>query len=311
MAALKTAQDFMRRKLVTLPPAANVLDGVSRLVKNNISGAPVVDGEGNYLGVFSEKCSMNALTASVELADEVGMPVERAREIMTSHLVTLNPEVDVFVAIDHILGKRISGAPVVDEKGRFLGIFSEKTAMRVLLAAAYDQFPGTKVRAYMNTDRERIISEENTLLEIAHRFQQTPYRRLPVLIDESLAGQISRRDVIRAELRLAKDVAQKVEKGGADERLSKASLDADVGSFMDTQANTTLPGEDLLSVAQTFLNTPYRRLPVVENGRLIGQVSRRDLLDAAASLLRPKSQKHHASALYLSTFSETLPPSLG
>lgn len=311
MAALKTAQDFMRRKLVTLPPAANVLDGVSRLVKNNISGAPVVDGEGNYLGVFSEKCSMNALTASVELAVEVGMPVERAREIMTSHLVTLNPEVDVFVAIDHILGKRISGAPVVDEKGRFLGIFSEKTAMRVLLAAAYDQFPGTKVRAYMNTDRERIISEENTLLEIAHRFQQTPYRRLPVLIDESLAGQISRRDVIRAELRLAKDVAQKVEKGGADERLSKASLDADVGSFMDTQANTTLPGEDLLSVAQTFLNTPYRRLPVVENGRLIGQVSRRDLLDAAASLLRPKSQKHQASALYLSTFSETLPPSLG
>lgn len=311
MSALKTAQDFMRRKLVTLLPEANVLDGVSRLVKNNISGAPVVDGEGNYLGVFSEKCSMNALTASVELADEVGMHVERAREIMTSHLVTLNPEVDVFVAIDHILGKRISGAPVVDEKGRFLGIFSEKTAMRVLLAAAYDQFPGTKVRAYMNTDRERIIGEETTLLEIAHRFQQTPYRRLPVLIDESLAGQISRRDVIRAELRLAKDVAKKVEKGGADERLCEASTGADVGSFMDTQANTTLPGEDLLSVAQTFLNTPYRRLPVVENGRLIGQVSRRDLLDAAASLLRPKSQKHHASALYLGTFSETLPPSLG
>ncbi len=310
MAALKTAQDFMRRKLVTLEPDTNVLDGVSRLVRNNISGAPVVDGNGRYLGVFSEKCSMNALTATVELADEVGMPIERAREIMTSHLITLSPDVDVFDAIDDILGKRISGAPVVDSSGSFLGIFSEKTAMRVLLAAAYDQFPGSNVRAYMNTDRERIINEENTLLEIAHRFQQTPYRRLPVLSGEFLAGQISRRDVIRAELRLAKDVAQKILNGNAHARLSEASTNADVGSFMDRQAKTTLPGEDLLSVAQIFLNTPYRRLPVVENGRLIGQVSRRDLLEAAASLLRPKSEKHRAAALYLGSLSETLPPSL-
>ena len=107
----------MRRKLVTLDPSTNVLDGVSRLVKNNISGAPVVDGNGHYLGVFSEKCSMNALTACVELADVVGMPVERAREIMTSHLVTLNPEVDVFDAIDHILDGSRRGPDLVFTRG--------------------------------------------------------------------------------------------------------------------------------------------------------------------------------------------------
>lgn len=310
MSELQTAQEFMRRKLITLEPTTNVLDGITRLLKHNISGAPVVDTDGNYLGVFSEKCSMNALTATVEMASEVGMHIVRAREFMTSSLTKLHPEVDVFEAVDHILSKRISGAPVVDGDGRFMGIFSEKTAMRVLLAAAYDQFPGTNVGAYMNTDPNRVIGEDTSLLDIAHKFQQTPYRRLPILRNESLAGQISRRDVLRAEQRLAKEIAERMENGTADDRFTEAVTEADVESFMDREAKTTCPTQDLLSVAQVFLNSPYRRLPVVENGKLVGQVSRRDLLEAAAALLRPPVEKHHAEPLYLTPRGESAPPSI-
>ncbi len=311
MPELKTAQDFMRRKLVTLEPKTSLLDGVTRLLKHNISGAPVVEDGGRYLGVFSEKCSISALTAAVELAAEVGMHVERAREFMTSNLTTLTPEVDVFDAVDHILGKRISGAPVVDDQGNFLGIFSEKTAMRVLVSAVYDQLPGTHVGAYMNTDQKRIIDEDTSLLDVAHKFQRTPYRRLPVLKGTLMEGQVSRRDVLRSELRLAKEVAEKVDSGSSDERLKSVSSAADVGSFMDREAKTTTLGEDLLSIAQVFLNSPYRRLPVVEDGELVGQVSRRDLLAAAAKLLRPAAKKHGAETLYLSPLSESRPPLLG
>ena len=311
MPTMQTAQDFMRRNLVTLQPGTCVLDGVGRLLKHNISGAPVMDDRGEYLGVFSEKCSINALTETVERASEVGMHVVRAREIMTSNLQTLSPDADVFEAIDDILSKRISGAPVVDQQGRFLGIFSEKTAMQVLMASAYDQFPGADVGSYMNTDRKRIIDQDTNLLDIAHMFQLTPYRRLPILRSEILWGQVSRRDVLRAGLSLSKDVAKKVGDGTADERLKDAATAAEVGGFMDRDARTTVPGEDILSVAQVFLSTPYRRLPVVDGGKLVGQVSRRDLLEAAASLLRPKGEKHRAETLYLSPLSETRPPSLG
>ncbi len=62
---------------------------LTRLLKDNISGAPVVDDDGIYQGVFSEKCCMNALTKAVEIANEAGMHVERAREFMTAHLMTL------------------------------------------------------------------------------------------------------------------------------------------------------------------------------------------------------------------------------
>ena len=306
---VKTAEDFMRRKLVTLSKQANIIDGVARLLKDNISGAPVVDENDRYLGVFSEKCCMNALTDAVEVANDAGMHVERAREFMTAHLVTLAPDIDVFDAIDHILAKRISGAPVLDRDGKFQGIFSEKTAMQVLISAAYDQLPGTNVGAYMNTDRNRIISEDSSLLDVAHKFQETPYRRLPVLHGDKLAGQVSRRDVLRAEHRLSREVAERSKRDDADPRMKEASS-AQVGKYMDTNAQTISPSSDLLGVAQIFLNSPYRRLPVVQDGTLVGQVSRRDLLGAAADLLRPESKRHHSESLYISTLSDTRPPSL-
>lgn len=307
MVSVKTAGDFMRRKLIVLGTDTNVIDGVTRLLKDNISGAPVVDGERRYLGVFSEKCCMNALTESVEAAREAGATIECARDFMTSKLVTLSAQIDVFEAIDHILSKRISGAPVLGEGGRFEGIFSEKTAMQVLIAAAYDQFPGSSVGAFMNTDRNRIIAEDDSLLDVAHKFQLTAYRRLPVLRNENLQGQVSRRDVLRAEHKLTKDFLQRNKND--DSRLRKAAT-ATVGDYMDCEARTITTSLDLLGVAQIFLNSPYRRLPVVEDGVLVGQVSRRDLLSAAADLLRPKRASSQDRSLYISTLSDERPPSL-
>lgn len=310
MLDMTTAKDVMRRDLVTLDPNVKILAGVERLLKNNISGAPVVDAEGNYLGVFSEKCSINALTHAIEIASQIGLDRGTAYKVMVSDLVTLSPEMDVFEAIDHVLQRRISGAPVVDADRNFLGIFSEKTAMRVLIYAAYDNLPGTKVSSYMNTDRNRVLSEDACLLDVARRFQLTPYRRLPVLMGTVLAGQISRRDLIRAAFALAKQIAEKAEADPSNELLSSAQTDALVGAYQDCEAKTITPDEDVLAIAQIFLNSPYRRLPVIEDGRLIGQVSRRDLLNAAAALLRPSAVRNKPATLYLSQLSDTAPSSL-
>lgn len=307
---VKVAQDFMRRNLVTLSPQTNSLDGVARLLRDNISGAPVVDDQGQYIGVFSEKGCMKALTDPVEVACELGIDSPKVHEFMRRDLITLSQDEDVFQAIDHILSKRISGAPVVDPEGVFLGIFSEKTALRVLVAAVYDQVPGTNVGSYMNLDRNRIIDENDSLLDVAHKFQQTPYRRLPVLHGSKLAGQVSRRDVLRAEHRIALEVADRVRRSKLTESQSESARETKVGDFADTEALTLGPNADILTIAQLFLNSPYRRLPILNRRTLVGQISRRDLLEAAAELLRPSPTRHHAEPLYLSPLSDTLPPSI-
>jgi CBS domain-containing protein len=125
-----------------------------------------------------------------------------AKDIMITKLVTLTPHLDVFEAISLLLRHRISGAPVIDVEGNFLGVFSERCSMSVLVEAAYDQLPTTEVFAFM--DREaQTITEETDLLTIAQIFLNTGHRRLPVLRDGKLVGQISRRDVLRAAHRLS------------------------------------------------------------------------------------------------------------
>lgn len=125
-----------------------------------------------------------------------------AKDIMVTRLVTLSPNMDVFDAIGLLLRYQISGAPVVDEQRKLLGVLTEKCCMSALIDAAYDQMPGSEVCFFM--DRQpRTIDEDADLLTVVHIFLHEPYRRLQVVRDGELLGQISRRDVLRAAHKLS------------------------------------------------------------------------------------------------------------
>ena len=71
---------------------------------------------------------------------------------------------------------------------------------------------------------------------------------------------------------------------------------------MDSDARTITEDADLLGIAQIFLLTPYRRLPVLRDGKLVGQVSRRDLLAVTHRLIEVPQHREKAT-LYLSALS--------
>ena len=314
----KLAKDIIVTKLVTLSPDRNVFKAMSLLLKHRISGAPVIDGKRNYLGVFSEKCCMSVLTSAIQLAGQAdggrgysAVAQKRAKDIMATKLVTVSPDMDVFQSIGYLLKHRISGAPVV-EQGKILGIISERYCMSVLIESTYEQLPTTEVRAFMDKDLGRTVSDDMDLLSIAQIFLDTHYRRLPVLHGGKLVGQISRRDVLRAAHTLSTVVqereaallylhAQKHSDAAQGEEAGEALLT--VNAFMDSDALTITEDDDLLSIAQIFMNTNYRRLPVLREGRLIGQISRRDLLCAAHDLLAVPPERE-SSLLYLSSLVE-------
>jgi CBS domain-containing protein len=130
------------------------------------------------------------------LCEGADMTPMTAREFMVTDLVTFAPTDDVVRAVQTLLDHRISGAPVVERDGRYLGVFSEKCAMQVLLDAAYEELPTSEVRAFMDVEAQTIAPHTH-LLSIAQVFLLTPYRRLPVVEDGLLIGQVSRRDVLR------------------------------------------------------------------------------------------------------------------
>lgn len=114
-------------------------------------------------------------------------------------LITFTPDQDINEVIDIIINKKISGAPVLDESGKLVGIISEKDCLRIIVDQAYHNLPlsAPKVSDYM-TRQVKTLSLSSDVVEAASAFLNTPVRRLPVVNDGALIGQISRRDILRA-----------------------------------------------------------------------------------------------------------------
>ena len=60
--------------------------------------------------------------------------------------------------------------------------------------------------------------------------------------------------------------------------------DNTVAKKMITNVDTIDKDMNIFDVATKFINSKRRRFPVVENGRLIGQISQKDVLKAALNI---------------------------
>ncbi len=94
----------------------------------------------------------------------------------------------------------------------------------------------------------------------------------PVLDDQQrLVGMISEKDCLRLI------VDQAYHNLPAESRK--------VADYMTPKVLSLPPKTNIVEAATHFLNSPIRRFPVVDNGVLIGQVSRRDILSAAEKMI--------------------------
>lgn len=111
-----------------------------------------------------------------------------AKHIMTKDVVTVTPTTSVKDLARIFIRNQISGAPVVDETGKILGIVSEADIVSKR---------ARRVRSIMS---KKVISiEEETPVEKIARLMTT-YRlhRLPVIRGRKLVGIVSRTDIVGA-----------------------------------------------------------------------------------------------------------------
>jgi len=118
-------------------------------------------------------------------------------DYMAKRLVTLTKDTNVIDAIKKLLDHKITCAPVVDSKGRLLGMFSEKDGMKVFLESVYNQGMSGKVGDYMSTDTIS-VDAASSIVDLAEKFQKSSVRSFPVFQDGEFVGVISRVDVLRA-----------------------------------------------------------------------------------------------------------------
>jgi len=123
-------------------------------------------------------------------------------DYMTKRLVTLTPDMNVIDAVEKLLAHKITCAPVINQKGHLLGMFSEKDGMRVFLESVYNQGMSGKVDEYMTIDVVS-VDAESSIVDLAEKFQPSSVRSFPVFQDSELVGIISRTDILRALVTVA------------------------------------------------------------------------------------------------------------
>jgi CBS domain-containing protein len=125
-----------------------------------------------------------------------------------------------------------------------------------------------KVKDFMSANLVT-LSPSTPILEAASRLVEECISGAPV-VDQTgnLVGLLSEKDCMRITLQ----AGYHSEAAGT------------VAEFMHKDVKTVDAERNIVDVAMMFIEDDYRRYPVMKDGRLVGQISRRDVLKALAVL---------------------------
>ncbi len=125
-------------------------------------------------------------------------------DYMTKRLVTFSPEQSILEVMEAFAKNKISGGPVMDDNGFLVGIISEADCMKQISESRYFNQPilDKSVEKFMTKEVET-IPHDISIFDAAGIFDKHNRRRLPVMNDGILVGQISRKDIVIAALKLS------------------------------------------------------------------------------------------------------------
>ncbi len=141
----RTVRNVMTREVVTVNEQAPFTELVRLMAVHKLSALPVVDGDGQVVGIVSEA----DLLRKEEYQDERDAPhwLERRRErvarskaagrtaaeVMSTPVITVDPDATVPMAARLLARHGIKRLPVVDDQDRLVGIVSRADLLRLFL----------------------------------------------------------------------------------------------------------------------------------------------------------------------------------
>lgn len=163
----------------------------------------------------------------------------QAKDIMTTNVITIEPDIGVRDIAKRLLSNHISAAPVVERDGRLIGIISENDLMRrpetgterhpswwLFLVTSPDEAAKRFIKSHgqhaadIMTRPVISVEEDTPIQEIADLLEKHRIKRVPVVREDKVVGIVSRANLIRA---LA--MQPKLEAPAGDDRATKAAIE--------------------------------------------------------------------------------------
>lgn len=168
----------------------------------------------------------------------------KAKDVMTTRLVTVTPDTDVRAIATLLIERHISAVPVTDGQGKLLGIVSEGDLLHRAesdttpkarswwlglfsdpsdSATDYAKVHGMKARDVM-TENVVTVTEDTPLADIAELLESRNIKRVPVVRDGKPVGIVSRANLLQG-LVAARETLASIDIPVSDETIRQRILD--------------------------------------------------------------------------------------
>lgn len=118
-------------------------------------------------------------------------------DYMTTHVVSVEPDTDLFEAIGKMLKYKVSSMPVMGGKGQVVGMLSQWQCLTHILGGSYNDEIGGQVKDLMDSDVHTISPDDDVVDVTAFMTQKGCHKSLPVIDSGRLVGTISCPDLLK------------------------------------------------------------------------------------------------------------------
>ena len=138
-------ENWMSKDVVTVDVNDSMQDATRLLKKHNIRGLPVIEN-GKLVGIVTDRDLKRASASdatTLEIHELLYLISKiKVKEVMTKDPITIPLDYTVDEAAEVLLENKLSGAPVVDDKGQLTGIITQTDIFRVLVSLTGVKKPG-------------------------------------------------------------------------------------------------------------------------------------------------------------------------
>lgn len=128
------AEEVMTGPVVTLTPDADLVDAWKLICEKRFRHVPVLSPEGALVGIVSDRdILLRAALISATQTTQTGHPGGTIREIMRTPVLTAAPGTEIRQIARVFFRQRIGAMPVVDERGRLVGMITRSDILRALI----------------------------------------------------------------------------------------------------------------------------------------------------------------------------------
>ena len=151
---------------VTTSPEMGVFEAFELMKIEGVQRLPVLDSEGNLVGIISEKNITSAAADREVSIVEFALLLSKIKfgDVMTKEVITVSVDDPVEMAVRKMSDNDISILPVVDNNGKLVGVVSRSDLFRLLLELFGTRHYGIRV-TFRIKDQRGVIAKLAIALE--------------------------------------------------------------------------------------------------------------------------------------------------